>query len=229
MKILFEATTASELKEVLAKANISVPARTEGRTTDHVERSDIANLLSAMMQAELITYPVTLTHRDRPDFLLSMGNRSIGIEHTEAIHQNEAYKDSLREEINGTRTWLISRVLPGEPKKKRKELIKEIEENNPGDGWDEDSPEIEWADAMLYSVRKKLTAISKAGFDRFDENWLLVYDNWSLPAPDIRKAAPLFLHVVKQSEALKEFDRIFVMRNKLFCDVSAMGVRLQTV
>ncbi len=178
------------------------------------------------MQADLITYPVRLTHRDRPDFLLTMGNRSIGIEHTEAVHQNEAHKDFLREKIKGPRTWFISRVLPGEPPKGRKELIKEIEDNNPGDGWEGDSAEIEWADAMLHLVRHKLTAINKAGFDRFAENWLLVCDNWSLPAPDIRKAAPLFLEGVKQSGALQEFDRIFVMTSKLFCDVSARGVRL---
>ena len=201
MRILFEASTSYDLKERLANADISVPARSEGRTTDDVERWDMAYLLSCLLQAGLLTFPVKLIHRDRPDFLLVMGNKNIGLEHTEAVPQNEARKEFLREKNNGLKTWFISPVSPDEPPKSRQELMREIEENNHGDGWEGSSPEIAWTEAMLHFVRHKLGITRKAGYDRFDENWLLIYNNWSLPALNIRKVSSTFFQGVKDSGA----------------------------
>ena len=224
--ILFEALTTSEMEKALAETNIAVPKRTSGRTKEHMERYTIAHLLSMLMKADLITYPVKLIHRDRPDFMLSMGNRRIGIEHTEAISQNEAHKAVLRQRGYGPETWYISRTLPGEPRKQHKKLIKEIKANDPGDGWEGNSPETEWADAMFCFVKDKLNTIKKNGFERFDEDWLLMYDNWTLPAPEVREAAPLFFEAVQQTSALQKFKRIFVMTEQIFCEISAIGFRV---
>jgi hypothetical protein len=221
--MLFEASTSSELKEVLARANIAVPERTSGRTNEHMERYTVAHLVSALMKADLITYPVRLTHRDRPDFMLSMGNRHIGIEHTEAIPLNEARKAALRQRGCGPKTRFISRALPGEPRKPHEKLVEEIEANDSGEGWVGNSPQTEWADAMLHSVKDKLNAVRKDGFERFDEDWLVIYDNWPLPDPDVRKAAPLLFEAVQQTSAFEEFRCIFIMTERLFCAISPMG------
>lgn len=224
--ILLEASTSSELVKILAETNIAVPDRTSWRTKEHMERYTIAHLVSALMKAGLVTYPVSLIHRDRPDFMLSMGNRRIGIEHTEAISQNEAHKAVLRQRGNGPKMCYISRTLPGEPKKQNKKLIKEIEANDPGDGWVGNSPETEWADAMLHFVKNKLNTVKKDGFERFDEDWLLIYDNWNLPAPEVREGTHLFFKAVQQTSAFKEFKRIFVMTEQFFCEISAIEFRV---
>jgi len=226
MMTLFEALTSSELREALARTSIAVPRRTSGRTKEHVELYSMAHLISTLMMGNRIIYPVRLVHRDRPDFMLSMGRRQIGIEHTEAISQNEAHKEVLRQKGCGPETWYISRELPGEPKKPYKKLIQEIETNDPGNGWEGNSPEREWADVMVYFVKDKLNIVRKDGFDRFDEDWLIIYDNWSLPGPEIHEAVPIFFKAVQQTDALQEFEYIFVMSDQLFCEVSATGFKV---
>lgn len=223
--ILFEAITCSELREVTAKTSVVVPMRANGREKE-LERYSTVHLMSALMMDNRIVYPVRLVKRERPDFMLSMGNRRIGIEHTEAIAENEAHKTVWRQKGYGPQTWYVSHVLPGEPKKKHKKLIQEIEANDPGDGWEGNSPEREWADAMIYSVKHKLCSVRKDGFDRFEEDWLIIYDNWSLPAPDVHEAAPFFFKAVQQIGALQEFQRIFVLRDQLLCEVSATGFKV---
>jgi hypothetical protein len=223
MKVLFEASASSELEEALARTSIAVPKRTTGRSKEHLERYSVAQLISALMIANRIIYPVRLVHRDRPDFMLSMGSRRIGIEHTEAVSQNEAHKAVLRQRGFGPGTWFISRSSPNEPKKRYKKLIQEIEANDPGDGWEGNSPEIEWASVMLYFLRHKLNAMKKDGYHRFDEDWLIIYDNWDLPAPEVREAAPIFFKAVQQLGASQEFQHVFIMSDRLFCEVSTAG------
>lgn len=221
--------TSSELINILSKIDIAVPMRSNGRTKEHMERYAMAHLVSTLMEAGLITYPVELIHRDRPDFMLLMGNRRIGIEHTEAISQNEAHKVVLRQRGHGTKMHHVSHILPGEPKKQHRKLIEEIVTNDPGDGWVGNSPETEWADAMLYFVKEKRIAVNKNGFERFDEDWLLIYDNWNLPAPDVREGASFFLKAVQQISAFKDFKRIFVMTEPVFCEISRNGFSIYEI
>lgn len=226
---MFEASSDSNLRQVLAEADITVPQRTKGRTKDHTERYAMAHLLSALLGAGIATYPIRLIHRDRPDFLLHMGGQQIGIEHVEAISANEAHRKVLRERGHGSEVYFISHKKPGEPKKKAKKLIEEIEKNIAGDGWEGGSVETEWAAAMLYFLEQKTDIARKEGFERFNEDWLLIYDNWSLPALDREEAAQVLHDLITRSDGLREFKRIFIMTGQLFCEVSAEGARLHAV
>lgn len=217
---MFEANNQSELIAILAKKDISVPKRTEGRTKEHTETYAIAYLLSTLACTDLLNYPICLTHRDRPDFLLSCGERKIGIEHAEVVAQNEAHKTVLREKGNGSDVYFIAHAQPGESKKKAKELIEEIKANNGSEGWDGDSVEREWAAAMFHFVKQKEHGIRKEGFDRFGEDWLLMYDNWSLPALRIEAAVRSFFDLYKNKQSAKEFVRIFVISSDYLCEIS---------
>jgi hypothetical protein len=223
---MFEASSDSDLRRVLAKSDITVPQRTKGRMKDHTEKYAIAHLLSALMSAGIAKYPIRLIHRDRPDFLLYMGGQRIGIEHVEAISENEARRKVLRERGYGPEVYFISHKKPGEPKKKTKKLIDEIEKNIAGDGWEGDSVETEWADAMFYFYKKKINTVRKEGFKRFDEDWLLIYDNWNLPAPDRDEAAQVFHGLITDSGGLQEFKRILIMTGQFFYEVSNQEMRL---
>jgi hypothetical protein len=57
---LFEASSYSNLRRILAGFDITVPQRTKGRTKNHTERYAMAHLLSALMRARLIGYPLRL-------------------------------------------------------------------------------------------------------------------------------------------------------------------------
>ena len=93
----FTAASADELLGFLAKTDISVPLRTEGRTTAHVERWSTARFLSTYARSELIAYPIDVTPRDRPDVLLAMPNTTVGIEITEGIPTNWARTTALHD------------------------------------------------------------------------------------------------------------------------------------
>jgi hypothetical protein len=226
---MFEANCDSELRQALAVADITVPLRTKGRTNNHTEKYAIAHLLSTLMSTGLVTYPFRLIHRDRPDFLLYMGGARIGVEHVEAISENDAHRKVFRERGHGQQVYFISHNKPGEPRKKANKLIKEIEKNDAGDGWVGDLVEKEWADAMFHFLQQKKEVVRKEGFERFDEDWLLIYDNWCLPALEITDAAQVFHNLITSHGGLQEFKRIFVMSGKHFCEVSRKGMRLHAV
>lgn len=223
---MLEANNTSQLIDALSRLDIAVPRRSEGRTTNHTERYAVAHMLSALLDSDRLTYPLNLTQRDRPDFVLSMGALQIGIEHTEAISENEAHKTFLREKGYGSEVHFISRKIPGEPKRQAKQLIDEIERNDAGDGWVGNSVEREWAAAMFHFVERKVEKLLNRGFERYDQDWLLIYDNWSLPAVDRHEAAPLLFGLVSNSSVLGNFERIFVLTGRHLCEISGDGFRI---
>jgi len=97
---LLRATSFAELQSSLMALDISVPERSRGRQTHHAERYCIVHLLSSLGSGRL-TFPLVVLHRDRPDFVLSMPNGNIGIEHTEAVPENVARSEVLREQRHG--------------------------------------------------------------------------------------------------------------------------------
>ena len=161
--------------------------------------------------------------------MLTLETMQIGIEHTEAVPQNEAHKAMLRQKGNGPDVFFISHHQPGESKKSAKELIEEIEANQSGDGWDGDSVEREWADAMAHFIEQKVATLRKDGFEKFEQDWLLIYDNWPLPAVDRRNAANLLQKLINASGVLSEFARIYIITGKYVLEVSNEQTQLYEI
>ena len=91
------AINSSDLMKQLSSIDISVPLRSEGRTKGHCERWSICRWLSTYPD---LNFPLILTHRDKPDFCLNIGNQEIGIEHTEAIPEDYAHACVISEKRN---------------------------------------------------------------------------------------------------------------------------------
>lgn len=216
--IILRAGTWAELKARLAELDIEVPARSEGRKPCHVEWYGIAHLL-ATLPAERLSFPLTLTHRDKPDFLLAMSDGDdVGIEHTEALPENVARAQFLRGKGLGPDVYFIPHVTPGEPRKTAAELKREIEADAPGGAWVGDSPEREWAAAIAHYVKEKLPKATADGFVRYRANWLIVYDNWPLPAISYAKAATYLAPLLMEMGAFSVFDAIFVQDDSYICE-----------
>lgn len=213
----FTAQHSAELIDILQKEDVDVPLRTEGRTTEHTENYAICFLLSTLAQQDRLNYPLSLTHIDRPDFVLSFANKNIGIEHTEAVPQNEAAKDALREQGVGPDMHFLSRAFPGEKRRKSKQLKKEIEADAMTDGWSGNQPEHGWADAMKFFVDEKLQKLHKDGFVKHEENWLLIYDNWPLPSINRELAVSYFQMNLAGQKV--DFDRIYVVSDAYLCEI----------
>lgn len=217
-EVILRADTLAELKTTLAALDIEVPARAKARRSSQVERYCIAHLL-ATLPAERLSFPLTLTHRDRPDFLLAMSaGGDVGIEHTEAVPENVARAQVLRGNGAGPDVYLIPRATPGEPRKTAAELRCEIEADAPGGAWVGDSTEREWAKAMAHCVKEKLPKAIVDGFVRYRANWLIVYDNWPLPSVDYAKAAKYLAPLLRETDAYAVFDAIFVHDDSYMCE-----------
>lgn len=174
MKIEISAKNRTDLMDRLAEIDISVPLLSQGRTKDHCERWSICRLLSTYTN---FSFPIKLTHRDKPDFFLKTSDLEIGIEHTEAIPQDYAHASAISEKLDNDTVVDMSLFKWGQ-KKKPNEIYKIANMTKlAGPGWDGDGPEIEWAQAVFDITRTKTNLLRKIDFQKYDENILLIYDN----------------------------------------------------
>jgi hypothetical protein len=207
---LIAATDSASFARALAAVDTNVPLRSEGRTKQQTERYACVHLLATLAPTSW-TYPLALSHGDRPDFLLSDAQRHIGIEHAEVVPQNEAHGSVLREQGLGPEVYFIQPALPAERRKRASRLRREILADAAGGAWIGDSAERQWADAMAHFIRKKAAVAQLPGFQRFESNWLLLYDNWPLPTIKAALAAQKLSDTPALAEGLVTFDRIFIL------------------
>jgi hypothetical protein len=204
------AGSAVDLLRKLKGIGIAVPLRTEGRTTEQCERWSICRFLATYAETTLLQYPLQIEKRERPDFLLSLPSSRIGIEITEAVPPDWAWADTRREELNYNKLIFLERFHPGEPQRSKQEIDNIARGANPGDGWAGDAPEREWAEVMVHFAQRKAEKFLKPGYEQFEKNWLLIYDNWPLPAVQDQKAALYFVQRLASLDTPLPFDRIFV-------------------
>jgi hypothetical protein len=145
-----------------------------------------------------------------------MAGANVGIEITEAIPENWAKISALHEVHEYDNVMFISRCKPGESRRPTAELDKIARGEDMGVGWGGDSPEREWADVMLHFARQKAAKLAKPGFQRFDRDWLLIYDNWPLPAVNEERAAEYLRAKLAVEIPPLPFHAIFVEGNKHF-------------
>ena len=205
-----DAESVSDLGCRLCAIDITVSLRTEGRTTEQCERWSICRLLSTFAETDLLAYPLKIEKRERPDFLLSLPSRQVGIEITEAVPPDWAWANARSEKLSYEEMVFLQRFKPGEPQRSRDEIEAIARGASRGGGWEGDSPEIEWADAMLHFAHDKAATFAKPGYEHFESNWLLIYDNWPLPAVDDSKAAFYLAQRTATHDSPLPFDRIFV-------------------
>ena len=219
MTKLLSAASAEEFKISLSAIDVHVPPRTGGRKKDHAERYSIAHLL-ASLPAEEISYPVNLTHQDRPDFFLQMANREIGIEHIEAVPENHVRATIFRQKGIGPQVHMLQRHQPGELSRSNNEIRSDIIQDIVGAPWVGNEVEVEWARVMLHCIDAKVEILNKPGFTKFKENWLLIYNNWPLPAVHHEEASSLLADLCLNKVVPREFSRVFILDSKFLCEIS---------
>lgn len=90
-----------------------------------------------------------------------------------------------------------------------------------GPGWEGDSPEIEWAQALYDITQNKTILLRKDDFKKYEDNALLVYDNLSLPYIDYSEATALLREALKSYwNSGINFNRIFMQTDDLLIFIS---------
>lgn len=179
--------SARELYSALASIDITVPLLSEGRTTRHVERWAICNLVSSLASTGHLSFPVSITHREKPDFLLQTGAGEIGAEVTEALLANFAQYRKL-----GEKEFPDSFLEPGHFRRgelsvpKMKDLLCQRQFTAPP--WMNDSMETEWAQRIADVIEKKLQKLAALDFTKYGQNWLAIHDSLPLPSYSFDKA-----------------------------------------
>ncbi|WP_274878890.1 hypothetical protein [Vibrio harveyi] len=208
---MVDADNSNSLLNQLKNMSLAVPLRSEGRKTEHVEKYAISHLLAAISESDLLKYPIQVEHSDRPDFVILTSDISIGVEVTEAVSQNSAHANFLREKGCGPDVYFPLLTEIGERRKKSKHLKKEIEENRPGLPMMGDKPERVWSQAMSYFTECKVKLWSNDGFKHHDRNWLLIDDNWGVPQLNIQVGLTKFHRTCLAQSVFEVFDTIFVV------------------
>ena len=183
-------------------------------------------MLLATLPTNRLRFPLQLDYNDRPDFVIKMAEDRIGIEHTEVIPENVAHAAFLREKGHGPETYFTPHAVLGEPKKTGAKLITEIEADEMGDGWCGESFERDWAAAMFHFIQGKSAKALADGFDRYREDWLLLYDSWPGPNLNFRKAVS-YLQDLLVADKVRTFDSIFIIHGEELCEINDQATFFQ--
>ena len=210
------------LVAALESVSVDVPGRTEGRTTEHTEKSVICHLLSTLAHADVLDYPLSLLHIDKPDFILEMNKIQCGIEITESIPPDYAKCCAMAERENPGAVIDMSLFKWGSPDKTTEELRSILNSSTlTGDGWSGHSVEEEWAQHINDAISTKLGKLNNSGYKEFPEYWLCIYDNLPLPNVHVTRATNILLSEYSTTwEGSRKFARIFIERGPIIVAIS---------
>jgi hypothetical protein len=202
-----------ELHEHLLAIPADVPPRGHGRTTEHVERYVIRDVLWTVANTTtLLGYPLSVEKGERPDFDLRAGGVSIGVEITEAIPPNLAQASEIQTKCYPNAALDASLFQWGVPRMATEQIHATLKgEGAHGPGWGFGSEKEEWASLVAEAVRFKTEKLNEATYRRQEQNWLAVYDNTPQPALDLGRAT---WNLTERLAAMRQeglrFDRVFI-------------------
>lgn len=211
------ATSSTDLLSQLAATDITVPLRTEGRTTEHCERYTTARLLSTLADTPSIEYPLRVEHRDRPDFVLHCPTKQIGIECTEAVSDEWAHIDAIREREFPDSLIMLPMLKPGERTFTNAQRAEIASGRSSGPPWVGNMAERQWAQAISHFVGRKTKKLREGVYDLDRETWLLIQDEWRVPvyrAEERVEAAELCVAQLDSHLTAPAFSRIYVADGK---------------
>ncbi len=207
---IFTAETLEQLQNAIKDLAIEVPARGQGRTTDHCEQWQIQHLLQALLEAGQLHPPVALRKGESPDFLLETSTRCIGIENTEAINPDYAratVHPNAREGGSVVDPSLYKWGAHGRPSQQIAEEAGRTELT--GDGWAGDSVEREFAESVVDLVDRKNRKL-RSLYEKLDSDRLLIYHNQTLPCIDFGSALSYTKDALAHRWGPSAFDTVYV-------------------
>lgn len=181
VRLDLEAQTPNDLLRQLSAIDISVPLQDEGRTSAHRERYMAARLLSTAAESDLLSYPLRIQHREKPDFGLFSSETAVGIECVEAIHQEWAQIQAIRERDFPDAMISVPMLRAGQTKFTIEERLEVARGERAGPPWVGNMAERQWAEAMSHFIGRKTEKLRRGYYADFDSNWLLIQDEWPVP------------------------------------------------
>ena len=187
-----------------------------------MERWTICRLLSVLAHAERLAFPVSLRHRDRPDFLIATGETQIGVEVTEAISEQYAAYSALAEREFPEALLEPGHFYWGAPELSVQEMRKLFRQTQlSAKPWMGDRPEREWALYIQSVVDAKLSKLESSEFEKFDLNWLSIYDNLSLSNDRLEKGIAFLRPLLHERwSRAPSFDTVYIEHGPVIAEIS---------
>ncbi|WP_426119392.1 hypothetical protein [Pseudomonas sp. DSP3-2-2] len=204
---------------LLGSMDTTVQSRHEKGPVNRKDQAEIHTIVNALkLGLNLpIPLPACVIHSDRPDVVIKSAKASIGIEIVEAVSETTAAMDHERAKLSNAAEFHWARKqVPGEIQKTAREVRELVFNNDPGDGFIGDGA-VEWAEAIAHFVQRKMEIVSKPGFQRFEQNWLLVYDNWREPTRNPKEASIVLQRMLNDMTAFCTFDLVMVLDDECLC------------
>ncbi|MDP3552639.1 hypothetical protein [Methylocystis sp.] len=167
------------LVETLRAIDITVPRSSDGRKTWHRERWTICRLLATLAEGSRLSYPLSLVKGERPDFVLDMTIRKVGVEVSEAIPQGYQKYVHKAEKLGRKVFHIPNSVAFGKPI--RQSEIQRMLDEKSSNAWVGDESERAWAEFLIGLIDHKLKKLSSKEFSVYESNWLSIYDNMPWP------------------------------------------------
>ena len=217
--------SATDLQSLLNQVDTYVPSRTDGRTTVHTEKYTMHRYLETLVKNDILNFPISVLHSDRPDFIFKENTTTIGIEVTEAISQQYAEYCALRDREFPKSVIDLGLFHRGAPKRSMEEMRELLRKNKlVSHGWAGDAPEHEWALFMESVVRSKLKKLAHIDFLKFSQNYLLIYDNLPLPNVHAKKASSFLIPKLNDVWSITpSFDAVFIERGPVLVKITRDG------
>ena len=223
---LINAESQDQLRLCIENLAIDVPLRGQGRTSDDCEQWQVQRLLQTLFRTGELQSPVSLTKRESPDFLLTT-THAMGIEATEAINP-DYIAATMHPHASNPKSVVDPSMFKWSTRgrRTRKQIRDEAARTElTGDGWPGDSPEREFATIIADTVMAKHTKLID-GYERFDSDNLLIYQNQTLPCLDVECARHHAEHKVASLLHPPGFHRVFVDDGERILEFTAAGSRV---
>jgi hypothetical protein len=229
--ILIDAANMLELQSKLREMDIIVPSRTEGRKSSHVERFSIYHLVATLALSNRLEFPLSVIRHERPDFLIRMADRHVGVEITEATDQQYAKYLALAEREFPDAILEPALFTPDSPPRTNQELREFLQQRELStDGWRGNQVERYWAQYVLRAIDGKLGKLGKSGFGQFDLNWLTIYDNTPTAMLNMPEAIGLLQPELEgRWQLTPAFDAVFVESGRDTVEFTRTGSTLHTL
>lgn len=223
---IVQAASAKELCSKLSRMDITVPLVTEGRLAKHREWYTGAKFLASFADSPLFEYPFNIQHTDRPDFTITANTKRIGIECVEAVPEEWYEIEALRERHFPEMLNWGQIYTPGHKRFTKEEKWAIAKGEQQGPPWVVCMAERNWAAAMEYFIRLKLSKLRSGSYSGFDELWLLMQDEWRAPMhyeSQLTGAMSLITAKLPELFAPPSFSRVFICRNQSIIQLQSQG------
>lgn len=223
------AHSRNALLSTLSGIDVSVPPRGANRTTAHTERWSICRLLSTLALESKLDYPCVGRKSERPDYVFRLGVQGVGVEITEAVKEDLARTEVLPE-ANSSSMIDIS-LFKWWDRRKTLDELRQIAKKTKltGPGWVGDEQEQEFADAISDKVEDKTRKLNEDTFSRFDEDWLVIYENLALPGLERNKAVGYLCLSLANYWGLNAFQRILVESGEFIIELTRERVAMYEI